>query len=152
MTTLLSRLGYSSNCQSGPRNVNSGEPCFSTRGNPGSPTRRTDRKLNASCHVAPVTVTNLEGVNSAMEQLNVVTGATGLLGSHVAEQLVARGERVRALVRQSSDVTFLRGLGVELAEGDLKDFASLQRAVTGADVVYHCAAQVGEWGPWRVFR
>jgi 2-alkyl-3-oxoalkanoate reductase len=85
-------------------------------------------------------------------KLNVVTGATGLLGSHVAEQLVSRGERVRALVRPTSDTTFLRGLGVELAEGDLKDFASLQRAVTGADVVYHCAARVGEWGPWRVFR
>ena len=48
-------------------------------------------------------------------KLNVVTGATGLLGSHLVEQLVARGEHVRALVRPASDVTFLRQCGVELA-------------------------------------
>jgi nucleoside-diphosphate-sugar epimerase len=85
-------------------------------------------------------------------KLNVVTGATGLLGSHVAEQLVARGERVRALVRPTSDRAFLKGLGVGVAEGDLGDPDSLRRAVDGADVVYHCAARVGEWGPWRLFR
>jgi nucleoside-diphosphate-sugar epimerase len=85
-------------------------------------------------------------------KLNVVTGATGFLGSHVAEQLTARGERVRALVRPTSDVTFLRGLGAELAPGDLRDVASLRRAVAGADVVYHCAAKVGEWGPWSEYQ
>jgi nucleoside-diphosphate-sugar epimerase len=84
--------------------------------------------------------------------LNLVTGATGLLGSHIAEQLVARGEGVRALVRPSSDTAFLRRLGVELAVGDLADGASLLRAVRGADCVYHCAAKVGDWGPWRLFR
>jgi nucleoside-diphosphate-sugar epimerase len=85
-------------------------------------------------------------------KLNVVTGATGLLGSHIAEALAARGERVRALVRPTSDVSFLRGLGAELAEGDLHDAASLRRAVAGADVVYHCAARVGDWGPWSLYR
>jgi nucleoside-diphosphate-sugar epimerase len=86
------------------------------------------------------------------KKLNAVTGATGLLGSHVAEALVARGEDVRALVRPGSDTAFLRGLGVELAAGDLHDPASLRRAVAGADVVYHCAARVGDWGSWRLFR
>ena len=85
-------------------------------------------------------------------KLNVVTGATGLLGSHVAEQLVARGERVRALVRPGSAASFLQGLGVELAVGDLDDPASLQGVFAGADVVYHCAARVGDWGPWRLYR
>jgi nucleoside-diphosphate-sugar epimerase len=84
--------------------------------------------------------------------LNVVTGATGLLGSHVAEQLVTRGQRVRALVRPTSDTTFLKQLGVELATGDMGDAESLRRAVDGAGVVYHCAAHVGDWGPWRLFR
>jgi nucleoside-diphosphate-sugar epimerase len=83
--------------------------------------------------------------------LNVVTGATGLLGSHIAEQLRERGERVRALVRPTSDTTFLRQLGVELVVGDLTEPNGLERAVGGADVVYHCAARVGDWGPWRVF-
>ncbi len=86
------------------------------------------------------------------DRLNVVTGATGLLGSHIAEQLHAHGERVRALVRSTSDTTFLRQLGVELAVGDLNEPDSLRRALDGADVVYHCAARVGDWGPWHVFQ
>src|SRR5260370_12123063 len=85
-------------------------------------------------------------------KLNVVTGATGLLGSHIAEQLVARGERVRALVRPTSDTTFLKLLGIDMVTGDLADPASLRRAVDGADVVYHCAARVGDWGPWRAYK
>ena len=83
--------------------------------------------------------------------LNLVTGATGMLGSHVAEKLIARGERVRALVRPGSRVEFLRSLGVELAEGDLTDAESLLLAVRGVDVVYHCAAKVGDWGRWSEF-
>jgi len=83
---------------------------------------------------------------------NVVTGATGLLGSHIAEALAARGERVRALVRPTSDVSFVRGLGAEPVIGDLHDPESLRRAVGGADVVYHCAARVGDWGPWSAYR
>jgi nucleoside-diphosphate-sugar epimerase len=85
-------------------------------------------------------------------KLNVVTGATGMLGSHLAEQLVARGERVRALVRPGSDTSFLRQLGVEMIEGDLTKPASLPHVVDGSDLVYHCAARVGDWGPWHVFQ
>ena len=85
-------------------------------------------------------------------KLNVITGATGLLGSHVAEQLRERGDRVRAVVRRGADTTFLRGIGAELYEADLADAGSLPGAVTGADTVYHCAAKVGEWGPWRLFQ
>jgi nucleoside-diphosphate-sugar epimerase len=86
------------------------------------------------------------------DRLNVVTGATGLVGSHIVEHLVARGERVRALVRPTSDAAFLREQGVELAVGDLHDADSLRRALAGADVVYHCAARVSDWGPWAQFR
>lgn len=86
------------------------------------------------------------------DRLNVVTGATGLLGSHIAEHLRAHGERVRALVRQGSDTSFLQQLGVELAVGDLNEPAGLPRVLDGADVVYHCAARVGDWGPWRAFQ
>src|SRR5882762_10185311 len=92
------------------------------------------------------------GVARMTATRNVVTGATGLLGSHVAEQLVARGERVRALVRPGSDVAFLKQLGVELVHGDLHDVVSLPPAVAGADIVYHCAARVGDWGSWADFR
>lgn len=78
--------------------------------------------------------------------MHVITGATGLLGSHLAEQLRAEGALVRAVVRPSSDVAFLRALGVELATGDLTDLASLRRAFAGASVVFHAAAKVGDWG------
>ncbi|HBI46307.1 MAG TPA: epimerase, partial [Planctomycetales bacterium] len=74
---------------------------------------------------------------------NVITGATGLLGSHIAEQLVLHGEKVRAVVRPSGDTTFLKTLGAELVVGDFNDLDFLQRALGGADVVYHCAARVG---------
>lgn len=84
--------------------------------------------------------------------LNVITGATGLLGSYIAESLVAAGERVRAIVRPSSDTSFLRSLGIQLMEGDLNTPSSLPAALDGADVVYHSAARVGEWGPWRSFK
>jgi len=83
---------------------------------------------------------------------NVITGATGLLGSHVAEQLVERGERVRALVRASSDAAFLKGLGVECAEVDLRDADCVRRALDGGDVVYHCAGRVSDWGDWPLYR
>ncbi len=82
----------------------------------------------------------------------LVTGATGLLGSHLVERLRGRGDHVRALVRDSSDTTFLDGLGVESARGDLLDVAAVERALDGVDVVYHCAAKVGDWGSWREFQ
>lgn len=87
-----------------------------------------------------------------MSKLNAITGATGLVGSHIAEHLAARGERIRALTRASSDTTFLQGLGAELSVGDLHDTASLRRLVAGANVVYHCAARVSDWGPWSQFQ
>jgi nucleoside-diphosphate-sugar epimerase len=83
---------------------------------------------------------------------DLVTGATGLLGSHIAERLVTRGRKVRALVRTGSDTAFLESLGVELIRGDLTDPNACARAVAGVEVVYHAAAKVGDWGPWREFQ
>jgi len=83
--------------------------------------------------------------------MNLITGATGLLGSHIAEKLVAAGEPVRALVRPSSDTRVLDTLGVEKAIGDITDPSSLAEACKNVKTVYHAAAQVGDWGPWRRF-
>src|SRR4051812_34495071 len=83
---------------------------------------------------------------------DLVTGATGMLGSHIAERLIAAGRRVRAIVRPGSDTRFLQALGVECQTGDLTDPESCARAVRGVDVVYHAAAKVGDWGPWREFQ
>jgi 2-alkyl-3-oxoalkanoate reductase len=81
--------------------------------------------------------------------MNLITGATGLLGSHIAEQLVAAGQRVRVLVRGNSDTKFMDSLGVEKVPGDVTDAASLAAAFDGVERVYHAAAQVGDWGPWE---
>jgi 2-alkyl-3-oxoalkanoate reductase len=84
-------------------------------------------------------------------KLNLVTGATGQLGSHVVEQLRAAGESVRVLVRPGRDLAFLQQQGVEIVEGDLRDPAAVGRAVKDATIVYHCAAKVSDWGRWRDF-
>lgn len=81
----------------------------------------------------------------------LVTGATGFIGSHLVDRLVARGDEVRALVRPSSDISYLEERGPELVRGDITDPASLPAAVAGVDVVYHLAALVSDWGPWREF-
>ena len=72
----------------------------------------------------------------------LVTGATGFIGWHVAKQLLARGEKVRALVRPASK---LRELDAEIAIGDLRDPESLGRAVAGCATVYHVAADYRLW-------
>jgi len=81
----------------------------------------------------------------------LVTGATGLLGSHIAEQLHRRGRRVRALCRSGSDTRFLQSLGAEIVAGDLTNREVLAQACDGVDIVYHAAARVGDWGPWADF-
>ncbi len=83
---------------------------------------------------------------------DLVTGATGMLGSHIAQKLVERGREVWALVRPGSDTRFLQELGVRLVEGNLTDPDSCIRAVRGSEVIYHSAAKVGDWGPWKEFQ
>jgi nucleoside-diphosphate-sugar epimerase len=82
----------------------------------------------------------------------LVTGANGLLGSHVVEQLLERGERPRALVRPGDDPGFLAHVDVDVRVGDVNDAAALEAAIDGTDVVVHCAARTGPWGPEREYR
>jgi dihydroflavonol-4-reductase len=79
--------------------------------------------------------------------LNLVTGATGFVGSAVARALLARGRRVRVLARPNSDRRNLAGLAVEIAEGAMEDPRSLARAVAGCRYVYHVAADYRIWVP-----
>jgi len=73
----------------------------------------------------------------------LVTGASGFLGGHVAEQLAARGDTVRALVRGSSNKKHLQSLrGVELFEGSVEQSGRVREAVDGVDAVVHCAGIV----------
>jgi len=75
----------------------------------------------------------------------LVTGATGFVGAAVARKLVDRGESVRVLVRATSDRRNLEGLSVEPVEGDLRDRASLARALKGVTALYHVAADYRLW-------
>jgi len=77
----------------------------------------------------------------------LVTGATGFIGSHLTRVLVARGCRVRALVRPDSRLDELKGLSVDVVRGDLRDPASLARAVDGVRRVFHAAADYRLWTP-----
>jgi len=81
----------------------------------------------------------------------LVTGASGFIGWHVADKLLARGANVRALVRPGSKI---RELKVETVIGDLRDPPSLEQAVSGCGVVYHIAADYRLWAkdPSELFR
>ncbi|MBA7564152.1 2-alkyl-3-oxoalkanoate reductase [subsurface metagenome] len=83
---------------------------------------------------------------------SLVTGGSGFLGSHLVEALVARGEKVRVLVRPTSKVAHLESLKVELIYGDLNNIQSLREAIQNIERVYHCAALATDWGTWERFR
>jgi len=78
---------------------------------------------------------------------SLVTGANGFVGSAVMRCLLAAGHEVRCLVRPGSDRRNLGKLTVEISEGDLRDTASLQRAVSGCDNLFHVAADYRLWVP-----
>lgn len=88
--------------------------------------------------------------------MNFVTGATGLLGTHVLVELSRRNQRIRALKRGDSDLSTARKIfthyfgaegesrfeQIEWVVGDVLDVYALEQGITGCSVVYHCAAKV----------
>jgi nucleoside-diphosphate-sugar epimerase len=82
----------------------------------------------------------------------LITGATGFVGSHVADLAAKRGATVRALARPTADLAHLKSIGAEIVPGDLSDPAAVAQAVDGVDVVIHAAAKVGDWGPVDDYR
>jgi dihydroflavonol-4-reductase len=83
-----------------------------------------------------------------------VTGATGFLGSHVARVLAEQGAELRLLVRPTSDLRNLDGLNAERVVGDLRDAGSIEKALSGCDVVFHVAADYRLWvrDPGEMYR
>jgi len=75
----------------------------------------------------------------------LITGAAGFLGSHLTRQLVARGADVRVLLRPSSSNRAIADLPLEYVTGDLRDAASLDRALAGVQRVFHVAADYRLW-------
>jgi nucleoside-diphosphate-sugar epimerase len=72
-----------------------------------------------------------------------VTGATGQTGGNVCEQLIERGDHVRALVRNPDEAGALAGIGVELVKGDITDADDVVNAAKGTEAAIHCAALLG---------
>jgi len=77
----------------------------------------------------------------------LITGSSGFIGAAVTRAVVAKGDEVRVLVRPTSNRSNLDGLSVEIVEGDLQDFKSLKKALTGCQGVYHVAAHYALWDP-----
>src|SRR5258708_37665459 len=79
------------------------------------------------------------------DDLVLVTGGSGFLGSAVVRALIARGSRVRAIVRSSSPPDNLQGLDCEIVTGDLTDRGSLAAALRGVRSLFHVAADYRFW-------
>ena len=78
----------------------------------------------------------------------LVTGAAGLIGSHVTDVLVERGDRPRVLVRPGESLEVLPTAVVDIHRGDVADRGVLEAALRNVDCVLHCAARTGPWGSW----
>ena len=83
-----------------------------------------------------------------------VTGATGFVGSHVAQVLAEQGADLRLLVRTGSDPKNIQQLNADRVVGDLCDPESIDRAMAGCDVVFHVAADYRLWvrDPAQMYR
>src|SRR6266850_751432 len=79
--------------------------------------------------------------------LAFVTGATGFLGSHVAQVLAEQGARLRLLVRSTSDLRNIADLNADRVVGDLRDPVSIEKALAGCDALFHVAADYRLWVP-----
>jgi len=82
----------------------------------------------------------------------LITGATGFVGSHIAEACALRGDAVSTIARANSDTSFLEKIGITIHRGDLTDVETVRRAVEGVDAIVHSAAKVGDWGPVEEYR
>ena len=82
----------------------------------------------------------------------LVTGATGLVGSHIVERLQRDGWTVRALVREHADTTWLSAHHVDLALGDVLDPVPFAAAASGCEAIFHTAAAITPKGGWEAWR
>src|SRR5687767_3605708 len=74
-----------------------------------------------------------------------VTGGSGFIGANLIHELVARGHRVKALLRPKSDRRGLEGVDYEVVEGDVLDKEALERGLKGSDWCFHVAASYHLW-------
>ncbi len=80
-----------------------------------------------------------------MHTLSMITGANGHLGNTLVQALLARGQRVRAGVRDPDRSEALTGLDCQVVRAELQDPDSLRQALQGVDVLYQVAAVFKHW-------
>lgn len=81
----------------------------------------------------------------------LVTGAGGFIGGYLLDKLLGAGHQVRALALDEADAGRIRRPEVEVVLGDVREAASLEGLADGVEMVFHAAARVSDWGPWREF-
>jgi nucleoside-diphosphate-sugar epimerase len=82
----------------------------------------------------------------------LVTGGSGFLGGHLVGRLLSDGWRVRLLIRTPSALSKNLRQQCDIIEGDLADAGVLSKAVSGVEVVFHCAANVNTWDSWDAYQ
>jgi len=97
---------------------------------------------------------NMDYFNELLEELDdnmiLITGATGGLGRNLVKTLVADGTKIRVYVRDAQKAQqMLRG-NIEIVQGDLSDQKALKKAMTGINLIYHCAANTSLTAPYQV--
>ena len=92
-------------------------------------------------------------MNESSTRPDLVTGASGFIGRHLARRLLAQGRSVRLLCRAGSAGKLNRETSTraEIAEGDLRDESSIRSAARGAGRIFHCAGHVSDWGTEEQF-
>ncbi len=86
-----------------------------------------------------------------MQQTVLVTGANGFVGSILAQELKARGYRIRGMVRSTSNLCFIENSGIHCCIGDLSDETCLPGAVEGIDFVVNVGGKSSDWGDYDSF-
>lgn len=82
----------------------------------------------------------------------LITGATGFIGHHVVNANLEQGNHVRALVLpDDAGISRLKKQGVEVINGDIRDYDAVRRAVGSVDIIFHTAAIVTDWAPKKLF-
>ncbi len=82
----------------------------------------------------------------------LITGATGFIGSHLADYLSKRGGRIRCIVRKNSNLNWLKKINVECVYADLLNPLTLKKAVKNIDVIYHLAGLVRATNPSQLYK
>ena len=75
----------------------------------------------------------------------LVTGATGFLGHHLVKRLIDDGNEIRILKEKDAFMELLKGLKIEIFEGDIRDFEAVKKAVSGCEIVFHLAGIISYW-------